>query len=168
MSKPDVLERLRNPTRWRDLDILEYNAMRAFADSEITSLRAEVARLTLLPDEAENELFQIREWLSFQLNTSVRHFGESDRSGHPHGYAGVVIPDWDVKQKLGEIGLVLSGKSRTLTEENADLARALENIVGAIKDFEITETLIPAINKEARSTLARHRERVKSRGSAGK
>lgn len=55
------------------------------------------------PLEPRDMLFQIREWLNRHLRLHTQHFGESDQSGHPHGYAGVVIPDWDLKQRLDEI-----------------------------------------------------------------
>jgi hypothetical protein len=48
-------------------------------------------------------LVHLREWLIRHRETHTRHFGESDQSGHPHGYAGVVIPEWDVRQRLDEI-----------------------------------------------------------------
>lgn len=48
-------------------------------------------------------LFHLREWLTGHRETHTRHFGESDQSGHPHGYAGVVIPEWDLRQRLDEI-----------------------------------------------------------------
>lgn len=54
-------------------------------------------------DCAKDVLFQIHAWLSYKLQTDTRHFGDSDRSGHPHGFDGVVIPNWDIKQKLQEI-----------------------------------------------------------------
>lgn len=53
--------------------------------------------------EPRDLLVHMREWLNRYLQTNVKHFGDSDQSGHPHGYAGVVIPDWDVKQRLDEI-----------------------------------------------------------------
>lgn len=48
-------------------------------------------------------LVHLREWLTGHQQVHTRHFGESDQSGHPHGYAGVVIPDWDLRQRLDEI-----------------------------------------------------------------
>lgn len=48
-------------------------------------------------------LVHLREWLKAHREIHTRHFGESDPSGHPHGYAGVVIPEWDVLQRLDEI-----------------------------------------------------------------
>jgi hypothetical protein len=48
-------------------------------------------------------LVQLRQWLIWHRELNTRHFGDSDPSGHPHGYAGVVIPEWDVRQRLDEI-----------------------------------------------------------------
>lgn len=62
-----------------------------------------------MPKPSENVLsprdllVHIREWLNGHRQTHTQHFGGSDASGHPHGYAGVVIPDWDVRQRLDEI-----------------------------------------------------------------
>lgn len=56
--------------------------------------------LTLHPRDL---LVHLREWLNRHRELNTRHFGDSDRSGHPHGYAGVVIPEWDVRQRLDEI-----------------------------------------------------------------
>lgn len=50
-----------------------------------------------------DRLVHLREWLTGHRETHTRHFGESDQSGHPHGYAGVVIPEWDLRQRLDEI-----------------------------------------------------------------
>lgn len=48
-------------------------------------------------------LVHLREWLIHHRGFHTQHFGDSDQSGHPHGYAGVVIPEWDLRQKLDDI-----------------------------------------------------------------
>lgn len=53
--------------------------------------------------EPRDLLVHLREWLKWKHETSTQHFGGSSDAGHPYGYAGVVIPDWDVLQKLEEI-----------------------------------------------------------------
>jgi hypothetical protein len=53
--------------------------------------------------EPRDLLAHLRQWLISHRELHTRHFGESDQSGHPHGYAGVVIPEWDVRQRLDEI-----------------------------------------------------------------
>ncbi len=53
--------------------------------------------------EPRDLLVHIKQWLIWNKEHHTKHFGESDQSGHPHGYAGVVIAEWDVRQKLDEI-----------------------------------------------------------------
>ncbi len=53
--------------------------------------------------EPRDLLVHLRQWLISHRELHTQHFGESDQSGHPHGYAGVVIPEWDVRQRLDEI-----------------------------------------------------------------
>jgi len=55
-------------------------------------------------------LVHLRQWLISHRELNTRHFGESDQSGHPHGYAGVVIPEWDVRQRLDEIEASIQSK----------------------------------------------------------
>lgn len=55
-------------------------------------------------------LVHLRQWLLWNREFNTRHFPDSDRSGHPHGYDGVVIPSWDVLKKLDDIDRSL-GKS---------------------------------------------------------
>lgn len=62
-----------------------------------------------VPLEPRDLLVHLREWLIRHRDCNTRHFGESDQSGHPHGYAGVVIPEWDVLQRLDEIQDSLNG-----------------------------------------------------------
>lgn len=59
-----------------------------------------MSQQTLAPRDL---LVFLRQWLIEQREINTRHFGDTDQSGHPHGYAGVVIPEWDVRQKLDEI-----------------------------------------------------------------
>lgn len=55
------------------------------------------------PLDPRDLLVHLRHWLRCHRENHTRHFGDSDPSGHPHGYAGVVIPEWDVRQRLDEI-----------------------------------------------------------------
>ena len=53
---------------------------------------------------ASETLRDIRAWLEFALKYGpVETRGSSDASGHPHSYAVVLIPDWQVKQKLANV-----------------------------------------------------------------
>ena len=60
------------------------------------------------PLEPRDLLVHIRVWLETHRELRTRHFGESDMSSHPHGYDGVVIPVWDLRQMLDSIGSSLS------------------------------------------------------------
>lgn len=66
-------------------------------------LRAQVEQLTADKAHYRDQLFQLRQWLGHKMNTDVVHVSDSDASGHPHGWAAIRIPDWDVKQKLEAI-----------------------------------------------------------------
>ena len=62
--------------------------------------------------EPRDLLVYLRQWLMIHAQTNIRHFGYSDPSGHPHGYAGVVIPEWDMKQRLDEIDEALTASAK--------------------------------------------------------
>jgi hypothetical protein len=66
--------------------------------------------------EPRDLLVHLRQWLVWKREHNTRHFGESDQSGHPHGYAGVVIPEWDVLQKLEEIDAALEQQAAQSSE----------------------------------------------------
>jgi len=55
-------------------------------------------------DEALEEAARLNRdtilWLTRHLEESLKYIPDSDRSGHPHGYSVVQIPDWEVKQKI--------------------------------------------------------------------
>jgi hypothetical protein len=53
--------------------------------------------------EPRDLLVHLREWLNWHLQRDTKYFPDSDLSGHPHGFSGVVIPEWDVRQKLAEL-----------------------------------------------------------------
>lgn len=53
-------------------------------------------------------LLEIRSWLQTALITGpIETRGHSDNSGHPHTYAAVLIPDWQIKQKVAAIDAML-------------------------------------------------------------
>ncbi len=52
-------------------------------------------------------LVHLQIWLIGHVQCHTQHFGHSDPSGHPHGYAGVVIPEWDVRQRIEDVGASL-------------------------------------------------------------
>ena len=37
------------------------------------------------------------------LQNGLRYFGDSDQSGHPHGYTAFNIPDWEARQLIDKI-----------------------------------------------------------------
>jgi hypothetical protein len=60
--------------------------------------------------EPRDQLVHLREWLNSHRQLHTRHFPDSDASGHPHGYDGVVIPVWDLRQRLDDIQAALDAK----------------------------------------------------------
>ena len=64
---------------------------------------AEIARL-------DWQLQAIRNRLEFGLQNGLEHFGSTDQSGHPHGYAAFKIPDWEARQLIEAID-VARGKA---------------------------------------------------------
>lgn len=60
-------------------------------------------------------LVHLRQWLTWHRELHTKHFGDSDDSGHPHGYDGVVIPVWDLRQRFDEIEASIALKQPRLT-----------------------------------------------------
>ena len=74
-----------------------------FAESE--SARADALREKCEALEAERD--QLRDklevnirFLRHYLQENIAYIPDSDRSGHPHGWTAVQIPDWAVKQQI--------------------------------------------------------------------
>lgn len=60
---------------------------------------------------ATDELFAIKTWLEYWLGTKCESRHSADVHGHINNtWAVVPIPDWDVKQKLQAIEIVLTRK----------------------------------------------------------
>jgi hypothetical protein len=81
-------------------------------------------------------LVHLRQWLVSHRETHTQHFGESDQSGHPHGYAGVVIPEWDVRQRLEEIDNSLTVPDQL--ERNAECEKGAHNLLNRALPFVST------------------------------
>jgi hypothetical protein len=64
-----------------------------------------------IPIHPRDLLVHVREWLNWHLKMHARYFHDSEQSGHPHGYTGVVIPDWDVRQRIEEISNCLNASA---------------------------------------------------------
>ncbi len=46
-------------------------------------------------------LREIKAWLDHKLTDGPKETkGHQDRTGHPHYWTAVLIPDWDIRQKL--------------------------------------------------------------------
>ena len=69
-----------------------------------------------MPLNPRDLLVHLRQWLISHRESHTQHFGESDQSGHPHGYAGVVIPEWDVRQRLDEIEASIQSKEEIVCD----------------------------------------------------
>ena len=61
--------------------------------------------------EIERELVRVRLRLERALKESLKYIPDTDRSGHPHGYSVVQIPDWETRQTIDAINEAL-GVSR--------------------------------------------------------
>lgn len=53
-------------------------------------------------------------WIKRLLDSDVKARGTTDQSGHPHGYAIVEVPDWDLRQKLEYLEESLKAHSVTI------------------------------------------------------
>lgn len=97
------------------------------------------SRADLDTPEPRDLLVHLREWLNYHRELHTQHFGESDQSGHPHGYAGVVIPGWDVRQRLDEIQASLDAL------RNCD-----DELLEALKEMrDVNALLLAALAEEA-------------------
>ncbi len=87
----------------------------------------QVIRFTRDNDLVAETLRDLRAWLSHAIQYGpVETRGHSDQSGHPHTYAAILIPDWQVKQKLANVEEILAQGGRLPDAAGKDVLKSQE------------------------------------------
>jgi len=76
---------------------------------EVPILRRELAEARSRESRLGYQLMTIKNWLLFGLQHGLAYYGDTDQSGHPHGYAAFAVPDWKARQLLEEIEVAMKG-----------------------------------------------------------
>ena len=88
-------------------------------------------------------LRDLLEWLQYAItNGPVETRGHSDESGHPHSYAVILVPDWQIKQKLANVQDAITAHDGTLEVLRA--CAALFDADHALDRFDWGKSLLRA------------------------